>query len=251
MKKFKLLTFTLAAVLCAILCVLPANAALIGGDGGFYYSLRSDNTAMLEEYHGGAEDVVIPNEIYSYTVVSIAENTFSNNTTIKSVTIPESVTNIGAYSFYGCSNLESAVIPSSVTAIKAATFYGCTNLHEVTIPASVTQIAANAFNGCEDLTIKVESGSYAETYAAENGIHIESADVPVGKIMGDVDGDGTVTSADALSVLRMSAQAEEYDDNTALIADVDGDGSLTSADALDILRFSANTSDNERIGQAV
>ena len=198
--------------------------------------------------------MVIPNEIYSYAVVEIAENTFSNNTAIKSVVIPDSVKTVGAYAFYGCTNLESATIPSSVTAIKAATFYGCTNLKEITIPASVTKIAANAFNGCENLTIKAETGSYAETYANERGIAFESTNAPeppAQQILGDIDGDGNVTSADALSVLRMSASLEEYTPDIIPVADVDGDENITSADALDILRFSASLSANERIGQPI
>lgn len=252
MKKLKILTITLALTICAALCILPANAALIGGDGGFYYNLKSDNTATLEEYHGTDTDVVIPNEIYSYAVVEIAENTFSNNTAIKSVVIPDSIKTVGAYAFYGCTSLESATIPSSVTAIKAATFYGCANLIEITIPASVEKIAANAFNGCENLTIKAETGSYAETYANEHGITFESTNAsepPVQQILGDIDGDGNVTSADALSVLRMSASLEEYTPDIIPLADVDGDENITSADALDILRFSASLSANERIGQ--
>lgn len=254
MKKLKILTITLALTICAVLCVLPANAALIGGDGGFYYNLKSDNTATLEEYHGSDEDVVIPSDIYSYAVAAIAENTFSNNTTIRSVVIPDSVTTVGAYAFYGCSSFQSATIPSSVTVIKAATFYGDENLTEVLIPASVTQIAANAFNGCDNLTIKGETGSYAETYADEHGIYFESTgepEPPITPISGDIDSDGNVTSADALSVLRMSASLEEYAPDIIPLADVDGDASITSADALEILRFSASLTANERIGQPV
>lgn len=256
MKKMKILTIALAITFCEILCILLAHAALIGGDGGFYYSLKSDNTATLEEYHGSVEDVVIPSEIYSYAVVEIAENTFSNNVVIKSVVIPESVTAIGAYSFYGCTNLERVIIPSSVTEIKAATFYGCGNLTEVIIPASVTQIAANAFNGCDTLTIKGETGSYAETYAQEHGINFVSTSVSPESpkkitIFGDVDGDERITSADSLFVLRMSVGLEAYTDETIAMVDTDDDNRITSADALELLRYSVGLSANERIGKPI
>ena len=57
--------------------------------------------------------------------------------------------------------------------------------------------------------------------------------------VGDVDGDGSVTSADALMVLRVSVgldtiNGSSYDPRF----DVDGDDSVTSADALKILRVS-------------
>ena len=253
MKKLKILSAALALTICALLCTLSAQAALIGGDGGFYYNLKSDKTATLEEYHGSNENITIPSEIYSYTVNTIAENTFSNNTTIKSVVIPDSITTIGAYSFYGCTNLESATIPSSVTSIKAATFYGSTNLTEVIIPASVTQIAANAFIGCDNLTIKAETGSYAETYANENGITFIDPNAPeppkTYSLVGDADCDGDITSADALYVLRMSVQLEYYAEEDIPYFDVDADNKITSADSLDILRFSVQLSNNERIGK--
>ena len=255
MKKLKILTTVFALTICTIICILPAQAALIGGDGGFYYNLKSDKTATLEEYHGSNENITIPSEIYSYTVNTIAENTFSNNTTIKSVVIPDSITTIGAYSFYGCTSLESATISSSVTSIKAATFYGCGNLTEVIIPASVTQIAANAFIGCDNLTIKAETGSYAETYANENGITFIDPNAPeppkTYSLVGDADCDGDITSADALYVLRMSVQLEYYAEEDIPYFDVDADNKITSADSLDILRFSVQLSSNERIGKPI
>lgn len=54
-----------------------------------------------------------------------------------------------------------------------------------------------------------------------------------GGILGDLDGDGTVTSSDALKILRMSASGE-----STPAADVDGDGVTTSNDALEALRES-------------
>ncbi|MCI9127681.1 MAG: leucine-rich repeat protein, partial [Eubacterium sp.] len=49
-------------------------------------------------------------------------------------------------------------------------FGSCTSLEEIAIPASVTNIAANAFEECTALkTIKGTKGSYAETFAKNNG----------------------------------------------------------------------------------
>ena len=173
MKKYlKTISIILAFSICLFSLSMPASAALIGGDGGFYFSLKSNRTATLEEYHGNSSDIAIPSSIYSYAVTSIAENTFSNNTTIKSVEIPDTVNTIGAYAFYGCTNLEKVTLSSSVTQIKAATFYGCNNLTKIIIPASVTQIAANAFIG-SPATIVGERGSFAEQYAQDNGIEFK------------------------------------------------------------------------------
>ena len=69
--------------------------------------------------------------------------------------------------------------------------------------------------------------------------------------IGDLDLDGEITSADALSVLRGSVGAESFDDYQAQLADIDEDGSVTSADALEILRYSVNLAASERIGKAI
>lgn len=242
----KILFAVIAALLCMVTAVFTASAALIGDDSGFYYDLSNNNTASLEEYHGNARDIVIPGSVYSSTVVSIADNTFSKNKTIRSVVIPDSVEDIGSYAFYGCTALEKVKLPQSVTQIKAATFYGCDKLEEITIPASVTTIAANAFSGCDDLTIYGTGGSFAQTYANDHGIAFVDT-----RVFGDVDLDSTVTSSDALSVLRMSVGMDEYGEEALALADIDSDYQLTSSDALELLRYSVGMTADERIGQKV
>ena len=57
--------------------------------------------------------------------------------------------------------------------------------------------------------------------------------------LGDVDGDGVVTSADALTVLRMSLGIIATPVSGSLdfsICDIDGSGDITSVDALLIIR---------------
>ena len=61
---------------------------------------------------------------------------------------------------------------------------------------------------------------------------------------GDLDGDGKVTSADALLVLRASVNLEKFDNTKTKLADVDGDGVITSSDSLFILRNSVGLKDN-------
>lgn len=51
--------------------------------------------------------MVIPPTISSWPVTKIGEDAFQDNTTITSVTIPDSVTEIGANAFAGCTNLTS------------------------------------------------------------------------------------------------------------------------------------------------
>ena len=66
---------------------------------------------------------------------------------------------------------------------------------------------------------------------------------------GDLDGDGKITSADSLLVLRQSVNLEDFDDVHKALADVDGDGNITSADALEVLRYSVGLPTKGNIGE--
>ena len=81
-----------------------------------------------------------------------AHHLYSNdNTEIKDLVIPNSVTSIGHYVFYGCSGLTSITIPNSVTSIGDYAFSSCSGLTSITIPNSVTSIGQGAFSRCNKL----------------------------------------------------------------------------------------------------
>ena len=82
----------------------------------------------------------------------IADAAFGSCVGLTSITIPNSVTNIGMYAFQGCTDLTTITIPNSVTSIEGFAFHGCTGLTSITIPNSVTSIGQNAFSLCTGLT---------------------------------------------------------------------------------------------------
>ena len=75
-------------------------------------------------------------------------------------------------------------------------------------------------------------------HSFENGVCIscgvadENAVIP-----GDLDGDGAVTSADAVLLARYLVDLAELTDNQFRAADVDRDGAVTSADAVMVARY--------------
>jgi len=69
-----------------------------------------------------------------------------------SVTIPNSVTNIGNRAFKICRRLTSVIIPNSVTSIGNEAFNSCDNLTSITIPNSVASIGDDGFAFCHRLT---------------------------------------------------------------------------------------------------
>ena len=82
---------------------------------------------------------------------SIGDDAFSDCTSLKSLTIPDSVTSIGESAFSGCTSLESITIPDGVTSIGRSAFNDCNSLTSVTIPDSVTEIGNYAFGSCDSL----------------------------------------------------------------------------------------------------
>ena len=116
----------------------------------FFYTV-SEGQATITDYQG-CGDIVIPSEIDGMPVVSIGDVAFRENTSLTSVTIPDSVTSIGVSTFYGCSGLTSVNIPNSVTSIGGSAFHNCSALTSVTIPNSVTSIGQRAFYNCSALT---------------------------------------------------------------------------------------------------
>jgi hypothetical protein len=84
---------------------------------------------------------------------------FQNCSSLTSVEIPKSVTNIEMNAFQNCSSLASVSIPNTLKSIEQNVFGGCSGLTSITIPNSVKSIGWSAFKGCYGLTtIYIGSG---------------------------------------------------------------------------------------------
>lgn len=98
--------------------------------------------------------LVIPNEIAGMTVVAIGENAFKESTTVVSVSIPATITSIGASVFESCSELVTATFADGIilTDIPSRCFYYCSKLGSIAIPSSVTTVGTSAFYHCDGIT---------------------------------------------------------------------------------------------------
>lgn len=182
---------------------------------GIYYNLNhKTNTAevthdgSLLDYNGAGYNeskIIIPQSIIypkkQYNVTSIRLLAFLECKSIKSISIPSSITEIGEAAFLEClslnsiivnnnnkkyasidgvlynkdftkliccpsgTNLTSIQIPNSVTSIESRAFANCVSLTSVTIPNGVTKIDFVTFAGCtqlHDITISPSVKEIAE-----------------------------------------------------------------------------------------
>jgi len=88
------------------------------------------------------------------------------------IEIPENIKVIEAYAFSCDTNITEVIIGNNVEIVGDEAFGDCSSLTKAVVPSSVTELNA-AFRGSSDVTLYVEAGSYAESYAIENEMKYE------------------------------------------------------------------------------
>ena len=162
---------------------MPANDVTITGSftqidfevGNATYEVSGDEVSVIKgnNYSGNVEilSTVVIND-KTYTVTSIADGAFQNNTNITSITIPETVTNIGANAFEGCNKLSSIIIGKAVSSIGSKAFANLTsaaqtrgenNLKVSCFAENVPTTASDAFENTSinNATLLVDDNSVA------------------------------------------------------------------------------------------
>ena len=97
------------------------------------------------------ESVYIGGKISYNTSSSKGYSPFSNNTTLRTVTITDKEETIYPYEFYNCSALKNLTIGDGVTSIGDYAFSGCSSLENFSFGCSMKTIGANAFLGCSTM----------------------------------------------------------------------------------------------------
>lgn len=143
MIKARFVSLLLIAVLC--LTTVQAAAATRFSDGVYTFEKTEDNNAVVVDCNLTDAEINVPDSVLGYPVVGIGDYAFLNYSTVRRVSLPDSLSTIGKYAFASDPDLEA-----------------------VTIPRSCTAIADNAFWNSTNVTILCYPDSYALTYAQEH-----------------------------------------------------------------------------------
>lgn len=130
----------------------------IEGAGGSNVYLGEVSGFIKEEYLDQAKSIIVKN------VRWIKSSAFENCRNVTAVTFDPSgqlqVQSIGDHAFRGCSSLKTITIPTSVGEMGREVFRDCTSLESISISAGVSKIGLKMFAGCPNLkSVVVEDGN--------------------------------------------------------------------------------------------
>ncbi len=138
------------AITMLILCstVIPMQSVTVDG---ISFSKNVDGSYYVKSCDLRSEDIIIPSTVRGRQVTKIGDMAFSDKK-IKSITLPDSLTEIGNNAFYMCNGLEEITIPSSVTKIDDNAFENCRNLKKINLSDGLTTLGKKVFDSCLSLT---------------------------------------------------------------------------------------------------
>ena len=141
-------------------------------------------------YNCGLTEIVFPADS---SLSEIGKMAFSENTQLKSVTLPSSVTSLGESAFSGCSSLQSVTLNQGLTTISSYAFRYCDQLLEITIPSSVTSMGSQ-LKGFYKATMSSNLLNQAATWTGvlPYGLQSSETDLAGYTFSGWYDLDGTV-----------------------------------------------------------
>ena len=226
------------------------------------------NTKAFNECTELSGDLILPSSIRTLGFAA-----FQGCVKLASLTVNYGVAEIPAQCFNRCSGLKNIILAPSVESIGNLAFAKCSSLESVYLPSSVTYISTSAFNDSAP-TLYVYYDSYSHHFAEEKGFRYVVLNPPADPteppteapteaptqaptaeptqpvteaptqapvaILGDVDGDGNVSTIDATVMQRYLASVAYPAGCNFAYGNVDGDGTITILDVTYIMRYLAS-----------
>lgn len=138
-------SFTTTGIYTSIPCSIKEAPA-----SDFIYTIDQDEV-RIEAYTGEKENVIVPDEIEGKPVTSMGNNAFYEKT-VRCVTLPDSIREMGHHTFGGCTHLVYASMPESLEVLPDATFESCFRLRDPGLCDGLKKIEQTAFWGNYYLT---------------------------------------------------------------------------------------------------
>lgn len=115
------------------------------------FETEGTSDALTIKKYKGTSQVVDLTKLFSGShVVAIGQDAFRNNTSVKEVILPDTVTSIGICAFQGCKNLTTIKGTGNVTQIGNYAFIRCEQLASFD-STNATMIGQEAFRECKSL----------------------------------------------------------------------------------------------------
>lgn len=117
----------LALLLC--LLALPGLAEETAYTSGNYtYVLLEDGSCMITKYTGNEPVLTIPDQLDGHTVSVIGSGAFSQNKTLTTLYLPQTVTTLQKEAISWCSSLKNVYLPDSLTHLEPRAILSCNAL---------------------------------------------------------------------------------------------------------------------------
>ena len=146
MKRVFILILSLLIALAAAGCVSSPGEEL------FSFEEREDGY-VIASVGAIASKVVLPAEHLGRPVVAVKESAFYRSTMLRSLTVPASIKEIGAYAFGDCTALLTVTfLEGGACAVGDHAFDGCTALRYFRANGSVTSLGEGALKNCRKLS---------------------------------------------------------------------------------------------------
>ena len=123
-------------------------------DGVWYHVLTGTTVEVTSFNNSYVGDIIIPEKVEYHSsrfdVVSIG-NTFSKNSNITSIILPNTIKNLSKGCFQDCTKLSSITLGNGILNIPDECFKNCLCLSTFVLPDKLETIGLNAFEGCKSL----------------------------------------------------------------------------------------------------
>lgn len=162
------------------------NAPVVEEQGYLFTEIRDEEGEEVLGYSiaptkslKSESNIEIPETYKEKPILEIVGGAFNGFSSVKSVKIPPTVTEIGYQAFYRCTSLKSIEIPEAVTYLGDSAFFGCTSLAEITLSPNIERILYKTFEKCTSLKKIVLPEKMIEIgrYAFENCTSLQEIEV--------------------------------------------------------------------------